>query len=427
MNIWSIATAAMLAVTAVGAVQQATKAEQPAPSVTIVAKPVAARAPRPTVVTVKPSKAARALKPVTARVIQAEPARIAEVQEPGQVAKIEAELAEMADAEAVWVAQEEQGPRVSASFNKAASSEVLDWLTKNGVNFVTAESELPKGETITLNVKDRPINEVLDAIASAMGGHWERRGGMRVFRKGEGMRFFGGGHGAFGTPAEGAWRFAPGAKGWTTDPGQIKVFGKDGEHKFITPEGMKEFKLDIKGMKEFELEKLKSLKELKDFKMLDGKARQEMEEAMNKAHKEMLRSGVEMKVSKKAMEEAHKAMEKAMKDHPDAFRGRVFVSPEHDGLFKVLPHGDGKNFEFRMDREGLRNKMGSISIDGKSFTKFVDSLSNEQRETNRRQGYLRARDLSEAQRKMLGINTRDKGWSITINQDGQQVTVKSND
>jgi hypothetical protein len=66
-----------------------------------------------------------------------------------------------------------------------------------------------------------------------------------------------------------------------------------------------------------------------------------------------------------------------------------------------------------------------MRIDGESFTKLMDSLSPDQRELNRRQGFLRSHDLTEGQRKMLGISSNDKGWTIKFSKDGESVTIKS--
>ena len=361
MSVWSLATAAVLAGITAGVGQQAAQVAQPAPDVTVVAQAVPA------------------------------------------------------------IYQEDNDQKVSASFNHAAVADVMDWLTKNGVSFVTADSELPKDATITLNVKDAPLGEVVDAIASALGGHWERRGSMRIFRHGEGF----GVDGTFNVaPFMGqgkAWNLAPDEKGWSG-------FGKDGKV-FLMPDVPK---IELKDMPELkEMPDMDQLKErLKDVPNSE-EIRQEVEKAMEESRKAMKQSGDEMRISKKAMEQARKEIEKARKEHPEAFNGRIFISPDsqnkvfinpnENGFFKVEPNGKGRTFQYRVGRP-------SMAIDGRSFTKFMASLSDEQKETNRRQGYLRLRDLSETQRKLLGISGDEKGgWTIKINKDGEEVTVKSND
>jgi hypothetical protein len=401
MSVWSIAAAAVLAGAAAGVTRHAAQDPQPAPSVTVVS--------------------------------QAEP---------------------MGD-------QEENQQRVSASFDHAGVSEVMDWLTKNGVSFVSADSELPKDATITLNVKDQPINQVVDAIADALGGHWQRRGEMRVFRKGQGFDVFRGGDNM-------TWNMAPDGKAWSTGPGSnMKVFtGKDGNRVFMMPDMPDTSKMgDMPNVQVWngpDMEKLKL--RLKDMPGMDENARREMEKAMKESRGAWTKNGEQWKVSQKAMEEAHKAMEKAMKEHPEgfsgnsffdgdeksmaearkemerarvemqkamkqhpeAFNGKIFMSPDNGDFFKVQPDGKGRTFHYRVGK-GSNNFAPSVTINGKSFTRFMDSLSDEQREQNRRQGYILARDLSAAQKKLLGINGEEKGWSITVSKDGEKVTVKSGD
>ena len=348
MSVWSIAGATILASAAVAAGHQAVQVVQsPAPAVTVVA--------------------------------QAEPE----------------------------VRQEENEQRVSADFKHAAVSDVLDWLSKNGINFATADSELPKDATITLSAKDMPLSQVLDSIASALGGHWERRGDMRVFRKGEGFTVFANGS-PFGD-GEKSFNIAPFAKGFSKD--QIKAFGKDGKT-FVMPVLPKGQWMSP------DMPDLKELKDLKELPEINAETQKQVEEAMKAAQKAMEENGDSMKISQKAMEEARKAIEKARKEHPEAFNGRIFISPDEKGFYRVAPNSKDKVFQYRVGRP-------SIAIDGRSFTKFMDSLSPDQKETNRRQGYLRASDLTESQRKMLGIEGREKGWTIKINKDGEEVTIKS--
>ena len=424
--------------------------------------------------------------------------------------------------------------RVSISFNHASVGDVLDWMTKNGASFVAADSELPKDATITLNVKDEPMNEVLDAVASALGGHWERRGHMRIFRKGEDRFRVFGGDGAWSTgdgdnmfhvlpngkslwsegdkgkmfqikPGEnGMWKDGVSGKVFQLAPGEkgnFKVFGdgKDGGQIFISPDGDEHT---------FVMPDMPNLEHLKDLPGMDAQSRKELENALKASRKAMGDSGMQMRISKKAMEQARKEMEKARKEHPEAFNGKVFISPdgdkfthmwvmpdmehmkelhempgmdaaarkemeqaltesrkamdesgmemratkkameqarvemekmrkEHPDMFNgktfVMPHGaDGKMFQYKWDSDGLKGSKDFapqvwVTRSSGDMTKLLSSLSPEQREKNRRQGYLHASDLSAAQRKMLGTPSSGKGWTITISKNGESITVKSDD
>ena len=81
--------------------------------------------------------------------------------------------------------------RVTASMNNASMDEVLQWLRKTGVNFVIDKSRAPKDARLNLNIVDKPLRDVMDAVASAVGGSWQKHGDVYSLRQGM----------AFGTPA----------------------------------------------------------------------------------------------------------------------------------------------------------------------------------------------------------------------------------
>lgn len=328
--------------------------------------------------------------------------------------------------------QEDSSQRVSVDFNHAPVSDVLDWLSKNGASFVAADSEIPKDTTITMSIKDQPMDEVVDALASALGGHWERNGGVRVFRHGGG--------GGFGEMRmDGNWTTPqpPTQFKMAMPPGKFKTF-KDGNKVFVTPDGdnvqafgddngkffvmpdMKNFQMpDMKDLPN--LDKLRSqLKEqLKDVPGMSPEAMQEMEKAIKESQAEMMKSGDEMKISEKAMLEAQKAMEKARKEHPEAFKGdgnSFFIAPRSE---------NGRTFTFTTPEGGRAGGRFNVMAHGQNLTKLLGSLSPEQKELNRRQGYLRPSDLTQSQREMLGISGDAKNWTIKINKDGEEVTIKS--
>ncbi len=72
---------------------------------------------------------------------------------------------------------------VSVRFNDAHVGEVLSWLEHQGVSFVVADPKL-KERTITVSIENQPLDDVADAIASALGGHWEKQGNIRIYRNG---------------------------------------------------------------------------------------------------------------------------------------------------------------------------------------------------------------------------------------------------
>ncbi len=326
--------------------------------------------------------------------------------------------------------QEDSSQRVSVDFNHAPVSDVLDWLSKNGASFVAADSEIPKDTTITMSIKDQPIDEVVDAIASALGGHWERNGGVRVFRHG--------GQGGFGEMRmDGNWTTPtpPVQFKMALPPGKFKTF-KDGSKVFVTPEGdnvqafgdssgkffvmpdMKNFPMpDMKDLPDMEKLRAQLKEHLKDMPRMSHKSIQDMEKAIKDSQVEMMKSGDEVKISENAMLEAQKAVEKAQKEHPEAFRDSksFFVAPwsKNGRSFTLAPDG------------GWAGSMFNVLSHGQNLTKLLSSLSPDQKELNRRQGYLRTSDLTQSQRNMLGISGESKNWTIKISKDGEEVTIKS--
>ncbi len=72
---------------------------------------------------------------------------------------------------------------VSCSFVDASAADVLKWLSKQGVNFAGASDSMPKGK-LSLNLKDVPLHEALEAIADVFDGSWNLRGKTLIFRSG---------------------------------------------------------------------------------------------------------------------------------------------------------------------------------------------------------------------------------------------------
>ncbi|AIE86886.1 hypothetical protein [Fimbriimonas ginsengisoli] len=84
-------------------------------------------------------------------------------------------------------------PKVTVQFRGVKASEVFSWLENRGVNFVVSDGEIPAGTNVTLNLQDVSLDGAVDAIARALGGHWEKENGIRVFKRGEApFRFFSG-------------------------------------------------------------------------------------------------------------------------------------------------------------------------------------------------------------------------------------------
>lgn len=326
--------------------------------------------------------------------------------------------------------------RVSASFNQASVREVLDWLSKNGVSFVAADGDFAKDATVTLNVRNQPASDIADAIAQALGGHWQRRGEIMVFRKG-GHDFMFSGPGAMTMPRVQGFPLSEGGQMFRFEgPDGKKTMGIEMQrsmeklHEALPkmnwqgPEGEK-MRIELKRSmdqlhKELPKIRIESMKALKDHKLSEGEQKRihiEIEKAMGEAHK--------------GMEKAHKEMERARKEHPEAFDGehRVFMAPHG---------GDGKDlFELHVEKGGLTKvgPLGHGKIRGESMMlrpatdggieKLVMALSPAQRELHRRQGYLKASDLTPNQLKMLGMKTGKGNWTIKFVKDNDEIVIKN--
>ena len=128
----------------------------------------------------------------------------------------------------------------SVEFRSAKVSEVFNWLKTNGFSFVVNDSDVNNSKTISLNVVNQPIGAVAEAIASALGGHWETSNGIHVFKKGSlGMNWM-------KVPSEGSmiWGGELPGKGLSKDRSAEDMFGPEFQMKIqqeASPEFQKNF------------------------------------------------------------------------------------------------------------------------------------------------------------------------------------------
>jgi len=74
--------------------------------------------------------------------------------------------------------------KLSVQFHSAKVSEVLAWLQSHGFNFVVNDGDIANSKTVTLNISNQSVGSVADAVANALGGHWERSNGIHVYKRG---------------------------------------------------------------------------------------------------------------------------------------------------------------------------------------------------------------------------------------------------
>ena len=71
---------------------------------------------------------------------------------------------------------------ITKRFVNAKLSDVLAWLSLEQLSFVADAGEFPSQGQVTLSFKAQPLGAVLDAIADAYNGRWERRGDIFTLR-----------------------------------------------------------------------------------------------------------------------------------------------------------------------------------------------------------------------------------------------------
>jgi hypothetical protein len=331
-----------------------------------------------------------------------------------------------------------QGNKVTAQFRNSKASEVLEWMEKRGVSFVVNDGDIKPDAKVTLSVTDVPLESVLDALAAALGGHWERRDKIRVFHKGQGFATVYG-----NTNLNSLHRLAPGTAMTMEVPAQGfmkfegKAFDKDFEkrmkemsaemEKKFGPEFQKKFHENMKDFQAFSHQdgaKFRALqgKELEEaLKMSEGDRKAAMKEA-EQARKEAMKMAEEARkmageARKEAMKDAERARAEAQKARVEALKsreisGRAFTTDTR--VYRVAPG----------IRDGRRTFITpSFPVDGMDMGKFLKSLSSSQKDTQEKRGFIRYNDLTREQKHLLGVRPSGK-FEIRLKVNQDEVVVR---
>jgi len=383
--------------------------------------------------------------------------------------------------------------KITVQFRDTKPAEVLSWLEKHGVNFVVSAGEISDSARVTLNVQDQPIDDVVNAIARALGGHWEKENGIRVFQKGNAMFF---------SPANGVQEFAPFAKfppmdkdgkamkdgDWAKTFGKdfpkdfgpeyqkkMEAWSKDFEKKF-GPEFQKQMESSGKDwQKSFGPEFQKKMEVFsKDF---SGKFTPEMMEKLKDGDGDVRiysldKDGVLklQKDGKLSKEDIAKIRKQASEARDQAAKIRVEIQKQFkDGnKLEVFGDKDGKvhffgdkdsKFQFFTDKDGKARIFGDKDMktfDGKIFgdmkggakvftmpggdkffkghtfgfsgnldiKSFLDGLTSDQQDIQKKRGFIRYSDLTPDQKKLLG-DRPDGKFEITFKVNGDQITIRN--
>lgn len=377
--------------------------------------------------------------------------------------------------------------KITVQFRDTKPAEVLSWLEKHGVNFVISASEISDSTRVTLNVQDQPIDDVVNAIARALGGHWEKENGIRVFQKGNAM-YFNSGNGL--TEFAPFSKFAPMDGKAMKDGDWDKAFGKDFQKNF-GPEFQKKMEARSKDFeKKFGPEFQKQMESNnKDFqknfgpefqkkmelfsKDLSGQFTPEMMEKLrgegNDVHVYRFDKGGILKLQKdgklskedvekirkqsaEARDQAAKIRIEIQKQFKDGNKFEVFGDKndkfqffsDKDGKVRVFGDKDGKFFDRKMfgemkggasvfampggdkffkDMKGFQGHTFGLpgNLDIKSF---LDGLTSDQQDMQKKRGYIRYSDLTPGQKKLLG-DQPDGKFEITFKVNGDQITIRN--
>lgn len=339
---------------------------------------------------------------------------------------------------------QDQGSKITAQFRNAKAAEILEWMEKRGVSFIVNDGDVKPDVRVTLSVNDVPLENVLDSLASALGGHWERRDKIRVFRKGQGFT------GVYGTTNGNVFRSVPPVPSvpMTMDiPAKVfqfegKAFDKDFakrmekmsaemEKKF-GPEFQKKFEESMKQGQFFSLEEGNKLRALqgKEYEEAAKRAEVDRKAAMKEAEqmrKEALKMAEEArKVAGEARKEALRNAERA---RADAERARVDAQRARTESLRAQD-GQRLNVETRIYRTAPQARDGrrtfitpSFPVDGMDMGKFLKTLTSDQKDIQSKRGFIRYNDLSREQKHLLGVRPDGK-FEIRLKVNQEEVVIR---
>jgi len=351
--------------------------------------------------------------------------------------------------------------RISVSFRNATIREVLDYLKSQGVNFVVGEDQLNKEGHVNINVVNQPVEGLMQALAGAWNGRWERKNDIWVFHKGrdmfEGITDSGG---AVFAPAQKAGGWTEGGKFTPSEPfmnlqGQKMTQQQEEDlkkalQKMNDPKQWEEFQKNWeKWTKDYENNAKEFEKAFKDKKFeykFDSKQLEEMQKQAKEFSKNgkffkfepgqngFIWDGKDMKIDQKQLEEIRKNAVEMSKEGAKMKNFKPGQGFTWDGkAFKPLTEKQLKEL-----RDSVRfNKTPfdgnfyrfngpeiSSSASAHNLKAIFESLTPAQEEKMKRLGYINYSDLNSRQRSLLGVIT-DDSWTITYKAGKVNLTIKS--
>ena len=302
--------------------------------------------------------------------------------------------------------------RVSATMNDASMDAVLEWLRKTGVNFVIESGSPAARARLNLNINNQPLEKVMDAIASAVGGEWVKHGDVYSLRSG-------------GFPAPPAFMEMPPMGEHEMRAWSEEFAPKIREHlEGLGPE-IERFRMELPEMRELgelkELKELELMPELRDFKLHMPKLEniEKLMETLTPRQKELLKSQGHLNTKdltdsqKKLLEELgslggklrlHQGGEGPTILHPEG--GEVIIAPGE--LMPPVPPGSPAPLAPRPAK----------------WKELSASLTAEQKGLMKQQGWLYVDQLNATQRRLIDL-PEGANFTITVSDGKESITIKS--
>jgi len=263
--------------------------------------------------------------------------------------------------------------KISLDLDDAPVNAVLDQLKIHGFNYLIASNLVPDGKKVSIHAHDLGLQSIANAIAEALGGHWENRSGLNVFRT---NRFEINSFAEYGMPGQSFSFNNPSAKGQT----RTFTFKSQG------PTGMDSDKL---------AKDLQKVIVVHGDSAVQPEVRVEIERALKDAEqgfksKDMKQGPLLNESQMKAFEETWKSTEKYLSKAK-----ANSVGSQQRWLFRTYP---SKPVSF-------------------------DDLSPSQQQLMRKRGFLYFHDLNQNQKQQMP--NIDGKFEIKMTRNGHTVVIKS--
>ncbi|MEI7577784.1 MAG: hypothetical protein WCK51_12900 [Armatimonadota bacterium] len=298
---------------------------------------------------------------------------------------------------------------VSCAFVDASATDVLKWLSKQGVNFAGSSDSMPKGR-LSLALKNVPLYEALDAIGEVFGGYWSLRGKTLVFRAGRSYAI---------APDMAVGRSIPARPLDPKRPYSITVPGMAvmppmGAMPPMSAEGFR-LRLDQNAFGD--------LAKLREIPPMSQEERAKMQKDLAVAREEISKSlkevervrEVDIRASRAELDKARKDMEKVREI--DVRAARIDMERARKDMEKARE-------EMTKAERAHREASSQLKDLGERMKKLMGSMTPAQWDLHKKQGHLMFNDLTKEQQKMLAPDGKFKGNTVQTTIDGKSLTIK---